>query len=137
MACIFCRILAGELPKSLVDQGKHCVVILDHNQAARGHLLVIPMSHVALWHELDPQVVAEMAIKAHHWAGVLIEAVRPEGYNLLMNNGAAAGQDLFHAHLHITPRWAGDGYYQLGGKRHVLGDDDAVALLKLLHEVSR
>ena len=50
-----------------------------------------------LWHELDLSVVTEMTAKAHRWATVLVEAVNPDGYNLLMNNGVAAGQDVFHA----------------------------------------
>jgi diadenosine tetraphosphate (Ap4A) HIT family hydrolase len=61
---VFCRILRGELAKTLVDEGKHCVVMLDRNQAARGHLLVIPKVHVAVWHELDALVVAEMTDKS-------------------------------------------------------------------------
>jgi histidine triad (HIT) family protein len=135
--CTFCRILQGELGKTLVDEGDHCLVILDRNQAARGHLLVIPKQHATLWHELAPPVVAEMTVMAHRWAGALVEALRPDGYNLLMNNGAAAGQDVFHAHLHITPRSAGDRYYQFGGHHQLLSDDDASALGALLREAFR
>jgi len=135
MECTFCKILRGELSKTLVDESEHCLVILDRNQAARGHLLVIPKRHVALWHELDLAVVNEMTAKAHRWAAVLVEAVNPDGYNLLLNNGAAAGQDVFHAHLHITPRSTGDGYYRFGGKHQILADADASALGDLLREV--
>jgi histidine triad (HIT) family protein len=135
--CVFCRILKGELQCTLVDDGEHCLVILDRNQAARGHLLVIPKQHVTLWHELDHSVVVEMTLKAHRWARALVEALRPDGYNLLMNNGAAAGQDVFHAHLHITPRSIDDGYYQFGGKHQVLAEGDASALGNLLREVSK
>lgn len=132
--CAFCRLFAGELPHVLVDEAEHCAVVLDRNQAARGHLLVIAKQHVALWHELEPAAVIEMAALAHRWAGVLVEALRPDGYNLLMNNGAAAGQDVFHAHLHITPRATGDGYYRYGGGHEVLAERDAAALGDLLRE---
>src|SRR4051794_34309974 len=135
MGCIFCGIVRGGVGGTPVDEGEHCLVILDRNQAARGHLLVIPRRHVTLWHELDLAVVTEMTAKAHRWATVLVEAVHPDGYNLLMNNGAAAGQDVFHAHLHITPRSTGDGYYRYGGKHQVLADGDALALRDLLREV--
>src|SRR5258706_5201186 len=80
MECAFCAIVRGELAKTLVDEGEHCLVILDRNQAARGHLLVIPKRHVALWHDLDLSVVTEMTAKAHRWATVLVEAVNPDGY---------------------------------------------------------
>jgi histidine triad (HIT) family protein len=130
--CTFCRILRGELPKTLVDEGEHCIVILDRNQSARGHLLVIPKSHVALWHELDAVTVREMSALAHAWSKTLVEALHPDGYNLLLNAGAAAGQDVFHAHLHITPRTAGDGYYRFGGHIEVPSPEEAAAIGTLL-----
>jgi histidine triad (HIT) family protein len=134
VGCTFCRIVHGELTKTLVDEGPHCLVILDRNQAARGHLLIIPRRHVTLWHELEPEVVTEMTEKAHRWAAVLAETLRPDGYNLLMNNGGAAGQDVPHAHLHITPRSSGDGYYRFGGRHEVLAGDDASALGERLRQ---
>lgn len=132
--CVFCGILTGKLQSTLVEEGEHCVVILDRNQAARGHLLVIPKRHVMLWHELERPVVVEMTLKAHRWSGVLVEALRSDGYNLLVNNGAAAGQDVFHAHLHITPRSIGDGYYEFSGNHRVLSESEASALGTLLRE---
>jgi histidine triad (HIT) family protein len=128
MSCVLCRIVAGDLPCTLLDEGDGCLVILDRNQAARGHLLVIPKTHVTMWHELDAEIAAEMAGKAHGWARALVEALRPDGYNLLVNNGAAAGQDVFHVHVHITPRSTGDGYYGFGGGHLVLSDSEAAAL---------
>jgi histidine triad (HIT) family protein len=128
MTCTFCRIAAGELPGTVLDEGGHCLVLLDRNQAARGHMLVIPRVHVMLWHELDAVVAAEMAAMAHGWACALVEALRPDGYNVLINNGVAAGQDVLHVHLHITPRSAGDRYYEFGGGHRVLSDDEAAAL---------
>jgi histidine triad (HIT) family protein len=128
MSCVFCRIVTGELPSTLLDDGERCLVILDRNQAARGHMVVIPKVHVMLWHELDAAVAAEMATKAHIWARVLVNTLHPAGYNLLSNNGAAAGQDVWHVHLHITPRSAGDRYYEFGGSQLVLSDAEAAAL---------
>jgi histidine triad (HIT) family protein len=128
MSCVCCRLVSGELPRTLVDEGERCIVMLDRNQAARGHLLVIPKVHVTQWHELDADVAAEMAAKAHGWARAVVEALRPAGYNLLINNGAAAGQDVFHVHLHITPRTPGDGYYEFGGGQHRMSTDEAAAL---------
>jgi histidine triad (HIT) family protein len=118
--CTFCRIVAGDLTKRILHQGDRVVVFLDRNQAARGHLLVVPKEHVAEWHQLDEPTACEMGAVAHRWAQVLVRVVAPEGYNLLMNNGSAAGQDVFHAHLHITPRSTGDGYYAFGGHHRIL-----------------
>ena len=126
--CVFCKILCGELPATLVDEGDYCVVILDRNQAAPGHLLVIPSRHTANWHDLDERVVREMSEKARAWARVLVETLQPDGYNLLLNNGSAAGQDVFHTHLHITPRTAGDGYYRFDGGHAVLTEQQAQSL---------
>jgi histidine triad (HIT) family protein len=128
MGCTFCRIVAGDLQSTLLDEGERCLVILDRNQAARGHMLVIPRLHVVLWHELEAIVAAEMAAKAHGWARALVEALRPDGYNVLINNGVAAGQDVSHVHLHITPRSAGDHYYEFGGDHRVLSDEEVAAL---------
>ena len=61
-----------------------------------------------------------MGAVTHRWARVLVRAIAPEGYNLLMNNGRAAGQDVFHAHMHITPRSSGDAYYAFGGHQRIL-----------------
>jgi diadenosine tetraphosphate (Ap4A) HIT family hydrolase len=110
------------------------VVILDRNQAARGHLLIIPKSHVSLWHELEVAAALEMTTLAHAWARTVVEALRPDGYNLLLNAGAAAGQDVFHAHLHVTPRSRGDGYYVFGGKLDVPTLEDARALGDVLRD---
>ena len=98
---------------------------------------MIPREHVPLWHQLALPVVTDVTAKAHRWARVLVEALRPDGYNLLTNNGAAAGQDIPHAHLHVTPRSTGDGYYRVGGAAEVLGDEEAAALGSLLREIAR
>jgi diadenosine tetraphosphate (Ap4A) HIT family hydrolase len=120
-----------------VDESEHCVVILDRNQAARGHLLIIPKHHVELWHDLDASVAADMSALAHVWAQTLVEALKLEGYNLLLNAGAVAGQDVFHAHLHITPRTAGDGYYRFGGNIQVATAEEAAALGAFLREAHK
>jgi histidine triad (HIT) family protein len=129
--CVFCRIIVGELPGSFVHQDDQAVVFLDLNQAARGHLLIVPREHVEHWHELEPATTAHMARLAAEWARPLVEAVQADGYNLQLNNGSAAGQDVMHAHLHLIPRWRRDGYYQSGPRhrRAAPGELDATAQL--------
>jgi histidine triad (HIT) family protein len=126
--CTFCRILARELPKVFLDERPNAVVFLDRNQAARGHLLIVPRHHVTTWDELDEATAIEIATLSLRWARILRATLGVTAYNLLMNNGAAAGQDTMHAHLHVTPRVAGDGYYQFGGKVVVPAEDEVRAL---------
>ena len=137
MSCTFCKILRGELPATILEEGAHCAVLLDLNQAAYGHVLIVAKPHVAQWHELDAATAADISAMAHRWARVLVESIAPEGYNLLMNNGAAAGQDVHHAHLHLTPRSSGDGYYDFGGKRRVLEETERRALEATLLAAAR
>jgi histidine triad (HIT) family protein len=106
--------------------------MLDRNQAARGHVLVIGKQHVAAWDELDEPTVMEMAALARRWAARLREALGVRAYNLLVNCGPDAGQDVMHAHLHVTPRVAGDGYYMFGGKQEVLAAADMEAIASTL-----
>jgi histidine triad (HIT) family protein len=130
--CTFCRILRGELPKVFVEDGRHAVAFLDRNQAARGHLLIVARAHVASWHELDEATISEMALMSHRWSRRLTTVLHVQAYNLLVNNGAAAGQDVMHAHLHLTPRVTGDGYYEFGYKVTRLAEDEVHALEALL-----
>ena len=115
--CIFCRVVAGTVDAAILDRGPRSIVILDRNQAARGHLLVLPHVHATLWHELDADTAAELGAMAQKWAGVLVRALAPVGYNLLVNNGKAAGQEVPHAHMHVIPKVA------TGGPKMVVLDD--------------
>ncbi len=108
--CIFCKIIAGEIPSARVHEDETAIVFLDINQASKGHLLIVPRQHTADFHELEGDAAAHMGRLALEWAGVAMRAVESEGYNLLLNNRKVAGQEVMHAHLHIIPRWTGDGY---------------------------
>lgn len=122
--CVFCRIVAGTLPGAILDRGPRSTVILDHNQAARGHLLVLAKRHVTLFHELDAETAAELGAMAHKWAGVLVRALAPAGYNVLVNNGKSAGQEVPHVHVHVVPKTAPGG-----AKMVVLADAERQALV--------
>jgi histidine triad (HIT) family protein len=135
--CTFCRILRGELPKVFVEEGRNAVAFLDRNQAARGHILVVARAHVANWHELDEDTVVEMSLLSHRWSRRLTTVLDVQAYNLLVNNGAAAGQDVMHAHLHVTPRVTGDGYYEFGNQVTQLAGDELRALEALLIGAAR
>jgi histidine triad (HIT) family protein len=135
--CTFCRILRGELPMVFVEEGRNAVAFLDRNQAARGHILVVARAHVANWHELDEATVVEMSLLSHRWSRRLTTVLDVQAYNLLVNNGAAAGQDVMHAHLHVTPRVTGDGYYEFGNQVTQLAGDELRALEALLIGAAR
>jgi histidine triad (HIT) family protein len=132
--CVFCEIIAGKRFARLLESNAMAVVILDRNQTARGHMLVIPRSHVINWHELTDDDAAQMGRLARKWAGALTRAFAPDGYNILVNNGEAAGQDVFHVHLHITPRTANDGYYSFGGRHKTVTEEDSATIASRLLE---
>lgn len=107
--CIFCRIVAGDAPSFVVAEDDRTMAFLDRGQATRGHTLVVPRSHAAdIWaiNEQDACTVMAMAKRVAH---LLDERLAPDGLNLTQSNRPAGWQDVFHFHLHVIPRWAGDG----------------------------
>jgi histidine triad (HIT) family protein len=108
MDCIFCRIIAGEIPSHKVYEDDATLAFLDINPASRGHALVIPKAHAADLFSLSPDALAATARTTQTVAQLLQRGVRPEGINILQNNGPAAGQVVFHYHVHVIPRWSGD-----------------------------
>ncbi|MCD0168326.1 MULTISPECIES: HIT family protein [unclassified Deinococcus] len=108
--CIFCRIVAGDAPASMVAGNELAVAFLDIGAFTRGHTLVVPRRHAVTFTDLTPEEAAAMTALAQEVARAIQSSeVRGEGFNLWMANGAAAGQDVFHAHLHVFPRHAKDG----------------------------
>jgi histidine triad (HIT) family protein len=109
--CIFCRILAGQSPVSMVYQDKLCSAFMDIRPVNAGHLLVIPNTHAANLGDLDEELGAQMFRVAHRLAqAVRKSGVRCEGVNLFLADGEAAFQEVFHVHLHVIPRYDGDGF---------------------------
>lgn len=109
--CIFCNILSGKLPASLVHQDKDCTALLDIQPINPGHTLVIPNSHVTYLADLDEESGAHLFHTAQHVAAALRRAgIHCEGVNLLLADGEVAGQEVFHVHLHVVPRFDGDGF---------------------------
>ena len=110
-ACVFCRILAGELPASFVYRDDRCAAFMDIRPVNSGHLLVVPTRHAAYLADIDPSEAAEI-MKIGHAAAAALRAsgVRCEGINLFLADGQAAMQEVFHVHLHVIPRFRGDGF---------------------------
>ena len=109
--CIFCRILSGDLPASMVYRDDHCAAFMDIQPVNPGHILVVPNQHAASLADLDERVAGPMFRVAQRMARALrVSAVRCEGVNLFLADGEAAGQEVGHGHLHVFPRYEGDGF---------------------------
>ena len=109
--CIFCRILAGELPGSFVYRDDRCAAFMDIQPVNPGHLLVVPVQHAARLADIDAGTAAELMHLAHAAAAALRASdLRCEGVNLFLADGEAAMQEIFHVHLHVFPRFRGDGF---------------------------
>ena len=106
--CLFCKIVAGEIPATIIAEDERTVAFMDINPATRGHALVIPRAHVRDVHEIDPEDLAAVAVAAQAVAGRAIERLGAAGVNLLNSSGAAAWQTVFHFHMHVIPRYDGD-----------------------------
>lgn len=110
-ACIFCDILAGRAPVSWVYQDEHVAAFMDIQPVNAGHVLVIPKQHAPYLSDLDSETGAQIFRVGQRVAGALRHSGLPcEGVNLFLADGEAAGQDVFHVHLHVLPRYPGDGF---------------------------
>ena len=109
--CIFCKILAGELEVSLVYQDEVCAAFMDIQPVNPGHLLVVPNRHAAYLADLNEEEGAQVFRIAHRLATALRQSgVKCEGVNFFLADGEAAMQEVFHVHLHVFPRYYGDGF---------------------------
>ena len=109
--CIFCRIFAGELPVSLIYRDETCAAFMDIQPVNPGHLLVVPLEHRPYLADIDGKTAGHLMRVAHRLAAALRASdVRCEGVNLFLADGEAAMQEVFHVHLHVFPRYAGDGF---------------------------
>ncbi len=106
--CIFCKIVAGELPATKVHEDDRTIAFMDINPWARGHTLVIPKAHSRDLGEIDADDLAACAATAQRIALRQRERLGADGVNLLNAFGAAAWQTVFHFHLHVIPRYEGD-----------------------------
>ncbi len=125
--CIFCRIVAGEVPSFTIAEDAHSLAFMDINPANTGHVLVVPKEHAANIFEVSPSALAATASTAQRVAKAVQEVVAPAGLNLLQANGPGAAQSVQHFHLHVLPRRFGDDLPMNWPLRP--GDRDAIAAL--------
>ena len=126
--CIFCKLANGEIPTATLYEDEDFRVILDARPAAKGHALIIPKEHYANLYELDDELAAKVLVLAKKMITKLTEILGCDGYNIVQNNGEAAGQTVFHFHLHMIPRYKDDSVV-LGWKMGELADEDKEELL--------
>ena len=106
--CIFCKVLAGELPATIIDEDEATISFMDIAPATRGHALVIPRAHSADLLSVEPEDLAAAALAAQRLARRMKEHLSADGVNLLNSCGAVAFQTVFHFHIHVIPRYEGD-----------------------------
>ena len=107
--CIFCAIVANQIPSTVVAENDQALAIMDINPANDGHVLVLPRSHATDLFDLDPEVGGAIMPLCIQVANAIKTSLRPEGLNLIQASGEAAGQEIFHTHFHLVPRWHDDG----------------------------
>jgi diadenosine tetraphosphate (Ap4A) HIT family hydrolase len=109
--CVFCAIVAGEEQASIVHEDDDTLAFMTIGPVTPGHLMVIPKRHAPYLADLDEQTGARIFVVAMHLAQALRKSgLRCEGINLFLADGEAAFQEIFHAHLHVFPRFAGDSF---------------------------
>lgn len=105
--CIFCKIASGEVPSSTVHEDEMFRVILDLSPAAEGHVLILPKKHFKDVCELDEIISAKVLPLAAKLGSAMKKSLGCAGFNIVQNNGKAAGQTVFHFHVHVIPRYEG------------------------------
>ena len=107
--CIFCKIAAGEIPSATLYEDDDFRVILDLGPASKGHALILPKNHYRNLYDIDDEVASKAILLAKKMITKLTDVLNCDGYNIVQNNEEAAGQTVFHFHMHIIPRYKDDG----------------------------
>lgn len=128
--CIFCKIANGEIPSATLYEDEEFRVILDLGPASKGHALILPKVHAANLFELPDETAAKAIVVAKKVAARLQDGLNADGLNLVQNNGEAAGQTVFHFHMHLIPRYRDDSV-NVTWKPGELTESDKQEILKL------
>ncbi|MFB6166106.1 MAG: HIT family protein [Haloarculaceae archaeon] len=129
--CIFCQIVAGEIPSHTVYEDDDVLAFLDANPLAPGHTLVIPKEHHEKLEDLPEDLATELYGAMHDLVPAIEAAVDAPASNVGVNNGEQSGQEIPHVHFHVVPRFEGDGgrpFHAVGGSAPDLDDDELAAI---------
>lgn len=132
--CIFCKLANGDIPTSTVYEDEFVRAIMDVAPANKGHVIILPKSHARNIFELDDEYVQKAFLLAKKIATALKELLSCDGVNILQNNGEAAGQTVFHFHIHIIPRFKGD-YCTLTWKPGSYKDGESTVLAENIRKL--
>lgn len=125
--CLFCKIISGDMPSHKVYEDEHTLAFLDINPVNPGHTLVIPKKHYKNLYETPDEVLAKLMAVVHKLSISIKESLKAEGINIMMNNDPAAGQVIFHTHIHIVPRFENDGFKHWSGEPYKEGEIEKTA----------
>ena len=124
---LFCKIIRGEIPCQKVYEDDGVFAFLDIHPVNPGHTLIVPKKHVTDVVSSDDATLASVVSAARKVSAAVMRGMGALGVNIEINNGAAAGQVIFHLHAHIIPRFEGDGFKHWPGKEYALGEASEVA----------
>ena len=131
--CIFCKIAAGEIPSATIYEDNDFRVILDIEPASKGHALILPKEHYTNLYELSNELAAKALIVAKKVITKMTAILGCDGYNVVQNNGEAAGQTVFHFHIHLIPRYKEDDV-NIGWKQGKLTEEVRAEILSGMNE---
>jgi|SRR3989344_6385024 len=123
--CIFCKIVRGEIPSAQVLDADKVLALLDISPVNKGHVLVVPKEHFETMLDVPDNLLKDMILAAKKVGKGMRKGLKADGFNLSMNNFAAAGQVVFHAHLHVIPRFENDGLKHWPQKHYDEGEMDS------------
>lgn len=109
--CIFCKLAGGQIPTNSIYEDEDFKVIMDLSPASKGHCIILPKTHARNLLELPDEYCGKILMVAKKCCKVLKEVLHCDGINVLQNNGEAAGQTVFHLHIHLIPRYQGDNVH--------------------------
>ena len=132
--CIFCKIIAGEIPSSKVYEDNQIVAFLDISQVTPGHTLVVPKQHFRNLLEMDADNTSQLFARVPDIARKVMKATGAKGMNILNNNEEIAGQTVFHTHVHLAPRYDETDGLQISFEAH---EPDFLALAQLAEKIAQ
>lgn len=125
--CIFCKIVKGEIPSNKVYEDEKCLAFLSINPNNDGHTLLIPKAHYRSYFETPDEVLENLAVQTKHIGTAIQKAMGSEGMNITNNSEKAAGQVVFHTHIHLIPRFSADGFKHWASKEYTGNKAEQIA----------
>lgn len=125
--CIFCKLANGEIPTNTLYEDDDFRVIFDVSPVSKGHALIIPKNHYKNIYDIEEDVLSKAALLAKKMVKVMTDEFNADGFNIIQNNEEAAGQTVFHFHMHLIPRYKGDKAIKFGESKE--SDDGQLKIM--------